>query len=192
MGCCLDSVAPEVLLLIRWRSVSAWSAGVQLVIITGLLRESPLNKTICLHAATDWDAKAADSVFDYTLYSFGPGALPSKRSSLESLITLQHAQLRANPGTTVSDLATRPVTPCYGGWDERSTEPDGQTIARFHWINEWRRNIREPSSWYSEMKTRLLTDDYERLGLELDALRQVVVGPVESRFLHVRLPLPFY
>ncbi len=76
-----------------------------------------------------------------------------------------------------------PIFGVGGGWDERSTVRDGRTIARFHWINSWRRSIREPSSWYGEMKDRLLTDDYERLGLELDGLRQVVVGPVESRFL---------
>ena len=77
-----------------------------------------------------------------------------------------------------------PVFRVGGGWDERSIVRDGRTIARFHWINMWRRSIREPSSWYSEMKDRLLTSDYERLGLELDALRQVVVGLVESRFLY--------
>ncbi len=121
-GCCLGSDGFEVLLVIRWRSVSAWSAfqsspGVQLLNIAGLLRESPLNKTICSHAM-DWDAKAAGKIIECTLYSSGPGSCPSpsEQSSLESLIIRQHIQ-RAKTKSIGSHIA---IVERYGAFYPRS------------------------------------------------------------------------
>ena len=107
-GRCLGSDGFEVLLVIRWRSISAWSAfqsspGVQLLNIAGLLRENPLNKTICSHTM-DWDAKAAGKIIDCTLYSPGPSSSPSEQSSLESLITIRHTQ-EAKTGSIGSYIA---------------------------------------------------------------------------------------
>lgn len=80
-----------------------------------------------------------------------------------------------------------PLSRCGGYWEEEETPVvrDGRAVAQFNVVTLWRRDLTTPVAWYSELSDRLFAGDYERLGLALDILRQIVVGPAESRFLQV-------
>ena len=82
------------------------------------------------------------------------------------------------------DFSPAPMTRWRGGWEEGSFNRNGQDMARFTSVIRWYPG-NEASRWYGEYAERICKNDYERMGLELDALTLIAQGGVETRILYV-------
>ena len=95
-GHCIGTAEPEILLLIRWRSVAGWvafqrSPGLRMLYIADLGRGNPLNITICLGLGDwgDWDTTAIGKVAEISLFTLDdkvPAATTTR--SAEDLVAL--------------------------------------------------------------------------------------------------------
>lgn len=79
---------------------------------------------------------------------------------------------------------TPPMQDFGGGYEEQLVRRNGQDMARFTTLHRWY-PAESAASWYQEFAERLRGEDYERLGLGLDAMRLMARGGTESRFLRV-------
>jgi hypothetical protein len=89
----------------------------------------------------------------------------------------------------VNDFSQPPMNKWGGGWDEDLVLRNGQYMARFTGIVKWP-EADQAASWYQEFAERIAGDDYERLGLVLDAMQLIALGGSDSRALYLTPPKP--
>lgn len=80
------------------------------------------------------------------------------------------------------DYSRPPVEDFGGDWSRNQVE---RRYSRFSAVRAWK-DANTAAAWYGDFAHRLREEDeYERLGMSIDALRLISLGRVESTFVEV-------